>query len=213
MTVHCLPGVGLDSNIYVVTGSDPFLVDTGTGVHTKSILGQISEIVPPSRIDRIILTHRHFDHVGGARFLMRSLDAEVYIHELDAPPLVQGDGWATLAKFGGIRMEPVEVHPLSEGCVFSTGDHEFVVYHTPGHSEGSIVLIDKITGALICGDLLFVGGVGRWDLPSGSYDDLVRSLRRLLLFEITDLYPGHGPYSLKDARMQVLRALDSLGEV
>ncbi|MEM2979427.1 MAG: MBL fold metallo-hydrolase, partial [Methanomassiliicoccales archaeon] len=87
------------------------------------------------------------------------------------------------------------------------------VYHTPGHSEGSIVLIDKITGALICGDLLFVGGVGRWDLPSGSYDDLVRSLRRLLLFEITDLYPGHGPYSLKDARMQVLRALDSLGEV
>ncbi|MBC7107829.1 MAG: MBL fold metallo-hydrolase [Methanomassiliicoccales archaeon] len=213
MSVHCLPGVGLDSNIYVVTGNDPFIVDTGTGIHIRQVIDQISRVISPQKIGRIVLTHRHYDHIGGARFLMKEFGAEVYIHNLDAPPLREGDGWATLSELGGIKTEPIDVKSIREGDVFSSGDHEFRVYHTPGHTAGSIVLFDDITGSLICGDTVFVGSVGRWDLPSGDYDELVKSLHRLLSLDAVNLYPGHGPFSLGDAKHQILSALRCLGEV
>jgi len=212
MSVHFIAGRGYDSNIYLVDGEDPLIVDTGTGANTEAILHRLAELTDPGRIERIVLTHRHFDHVGGAHSLRKELSAEVYIHEKDADPVRSGDGWETQSQVFGVEMEPLDVVILREGDILSSGEHTFRVIHTPGHSAGSIALYEEATGALISGDTVFVGGVGRWDLPSGDYGELVDSLGRLLELRPRDLYPGHGPCEEGNAEDRIREALRHLGE-
>lgn len=212
MNVHHLPGRGFDSNIFLVTGEDPFLIDTGTGSNTQSVLDWIEELMDIKNIGRIILTHRHYDHVGGAAKLARALGATVLIHELDADPIANGDSWGTQASMFGEAMEAVEVESLNEGDIISTGDRDFLILHTPGHSVGSLSLFCEGDGTLISGDTVFVGGVGRWDLPTGNFEDLIGSLRRLGGLEVADLYPGHGPCAKGNALWHLRDALGCLGE-
>jgi len=109
-------------------------------------------------------------------------------------------------------MQPVEVTSLKNGEVFSTGEHELRVLHTPGHSAGSICLYEEASGALISGDTVFVGGVGRWDLPSGDYNTLVRSVKTLYELAPASIYPGHGPCGIGSGKEQIAEALSYLGE-
>ncbi|NYT12858.1 MAG: MBL fold metallo-hydrolase [Methanomassiliicoccales archaeon] len=212
MNVHHLPGRGFDSNIFLVTGEDPFLIDAGTGANTQSVLDWIEKLMDSKNIGRIILTHRHYDHVGGAAKLARALGATVLIHELDAEPIANGDSWGTQASMFGEAMEAVEVESLKEGDIISTGERDFLIMHTPGHSVGSLSLFCEGDGTLISGDTVFVGGVGRWDLPTGDYDDLIGSLIRLGRLEVKDLYPGHGPCAKGNALWHLRDALGCLGE-
>ena len=112
----------------------------------------------------------------------------------------------------GREMEAVPVEPLAEGEVISSGRRDYAVVHTPGHTMGSLALFCEEDGALISGDTVFVGGVGRWDLPTGDMYELMGSIRRLLELEPTDLYPGHGPCGMGDARHHLRDALRCLGE-
>lgn len=212
MSVICLPGSGWSSNIYLVKGEEPFLVDTGAGDDTERVLRMLKKNADTGRVRRIVLTHRHPDHVGGAALLKEELSAEVFIHELDAPALTKASEADKQAELFGTAPEPIEVTPFSEGEVISTGDREFRVLHTPGHTIGSVSLFDEADGSLISGDTVFVGGYGRWDFPTGSYDDLVRSIRRLSELRAVDLYPGHGPTAIGAAGEQIVCALRYLGD-
>ncbi len=212
MSIHHLPGVGFDSNIFLVNGDEPFLVDTGTGSNNGAVLDWIGEMIETERIEHIILTHRHYDHVGGAAGLSSALGADVLMHELDAPPVKSGDAWGTQAIMFGRDMEAVEVKTLKEGDRIPCGNGDFEVLHTPGHTIGSIALYCREEGALISGDTVFVGGVGRWDLPTGNRSELGRSLRKLLELDMDDLYPGHGPCGKGNARRHLTDALGCSGE-
>jgi hydroxyacylglutathione hydrolase len=212
MTIQYLPGKGYDSNVYVITGSDPILVDTGTGRHSQALLGKIAPLVDLNMLKKIILTHRHYDHVGGAAFLSGKLKAEIFIHQEDAQAVTQADGRGTMADAFGEELEPFEVSPLKGGEVISTGEHDLKVIHTPGHSAGSICLLDERDKALISGDTVFVGGVGRWDLPSGDYATLVRSVKTLYGLAPASIYPGHGPCGVGNGKEQIAEALSYLGE-
>lgn len=212
MTIHFLPGKGYDSNIYLVTGSEPILVDTGLGHNVEAMLSRLASLVEVGRLRRIVLTHRHYDHVGGVAFFKNRLKAQVFIQEEDAEALRKGDGHGTMSDAFGERMQPVEVTSLKNGEVFSTGEHELRVLHTPGHSAGSICLYEEASGALISGDTVFVGGVGRWDLPSGDYNTLVRSVKTLYELAPASIYPGHGPCGIGSGKEQIAEALSYLGE-
>ena len=114
--------------------------------------------------------------------------AEVYIHQDDAPGLVQ-DAQSLSMHFAS----------HSPGIVADTllrdGDHvgDLLIIHTPGHTPGSICILDESSGDLISGDTVFTdGGFGRFDFPGGSLDELVRSIERLSALDIQGLYPGHG---------------------
>ncbi len=212
MTIHFLPGKGYDSNIYLVSGREPILVDTGTGSNADSTIKTLATAAPLSSIKTIILTHRHYDHVGGASFLAKNLGADVYIHAEDAKVVSDGDGWGTMSRMFGKQLDAVDVIPIHGGKLFETGEHILRVIHTPGHSAGSISLYDDRTGDLISGDTVFVEGVGRWDLPSGDYETLLRSIKSLQTLYIENLYPGHGPCGIGAGNEKIEQALSWLGE-
>lgn len=212
MTVHFLPGNGSDCNILLIGGDRPILVDTGTGGCNSHTIQWIQKSVTLQKVDRIILTHCHFDHTGGAPEIMRKTGAKVFIHEKDAGPIENGDGWGTLSTMFGENSEAIEVESIAEGQRFSTGEHDFEVIHTPGHTIGSICLYEKKSGILISGDTVFVGGVGRWDLPTGDFDSLVASIKRLFALSPEIIYPGHGPYASGNGKQKIKEDLNGIGE-
>ncbi|MGD1059971.1 MAG: MBL fold metallo-hydrolase [Methanomassiliicoccales archaeon] len=210
MVVHFMPGSGVDSNVVLVDGTDPILVDTGTGENQEKLLREIREATKGRKVARIILTHRHFDHVGGAARMSSSLGARLFAHPMDAAVLRNGDGWQTLSLMFGVPGVALDVVDLREGTNLSTGTHDLKVLHTPGHTQGSISLFEEASGILISGDTVFADGVGRWDLPSGDPEALRRSIRALGELEIKDIYPGHGPFVKGEGRKSIESAMSIL---
>jgi glyoxylase-like metal-dependent hydrolase (beta-lactamase superfamily II) len=205
-------GVGHDSNIFLVTGENPVLVDAGTGMHTRKVLEGLARVAPDCMPKTIVLTHRHFDHVGGAHELSVHFGAEVVMHEKDAQSIEDGDARSTAASMFGCQLKPVKVRRVKEGDVLSTGDHDMQVLHTPGHTIGSMCLFEGSSGILISGDTVFASGVGRWDLPTGNRADLERSVKMLLSKEPKHLFPGHGDILQDRAMESIEESLIMLGE-
>ncbi|MCE1227589.1 MAG: MBL fold metallo-hydrolase [Geobacteraceae bacterium] len=145
-------------------------------------------------ITAIINTHGHFDHVGANRQLTQATGAPLYIHQADAPMLER------VAKTAAMYGLPGENSPqpdrfLEDGMLIEFGSHRLQVIHTPGHTQGGCCLYLETENKLIAGDTLFADGVGRTDLPGGSHQQLVESIKNRL-FTLPDqvqVYPGHGP--------------------
>jgi glyoxylase-like metal-dependent hydrolase (beta-lactamase superfamily II) len=101
----------------------------------------------------------------------------------------------------------------SPGIVADTllmdGDYvdDLLIIHTPGHTPGSICILDEASGDLISGDTVFTdGGFGRFDFPGGSLDELIRSIERLSVLDIRGLYPGHGEPSRQGGARHIAAA-------
>lgn len=140
----------------------------------------------------ILNTHAHFDHVCGNLVVKERWDVPIYVHEADRwlyASMVEQAAW-----FGFHYSPPPPVdHWISGEPTLRLLDREIQVLHTPGHSPGSVCyLADR---ALFCGDVVFAGSIGRTDLPGGSGETLLASIRGKILPLADDviLYPGHGP--------------------
>lgn len=205
MTVHMFPGAGCDSNIFLVTGTQPILVDTGSGLRSSKIIKEIEEVT--DHISKIILTHCHFDHAGGAAELSKHFNAPVFIHKLDAAAVRNGLVKETAADMFGCEMPATEVVELQGSETIDTGEYRFDVLYTPGHTAGGISLFDRANQILFSGDTVFAEGVGRWDFPTGDLSCLKRSVHRLAELDASYLYPGHGPCVKGSANSKIANAL------
>jgi glyoxylase-like metal-dependent hydrolase (beta-lactamase superfamily II) len=213
MKVHYIAGVAYDSNVYLLEDEDPVLVDTGTGMYAEATLEEISKTMPLGKIGRIVLTHSHYDHIGGARAFQEATGAKLYLHEAEAVPLMAGDSSLTVSQMFGERVADLEVESLRSGQRLSLGSSELEVLHTPGHSPGSVSLIDRQGRSGIVGDTVFCdGGVGRWDLPGGDLTELRSSLKVLRGLGLRNLYPGHGSYAEGDADVHLGMAAEYIAE-
>jgi glyoxylase-like metal-dependent hydrolase (beta-lactamase superfamily II) len=134
----------------------------------------------------------HIDHIGANKDIKDRFDVPLLIHEADAL-LLKNALLSEIAFLLGAQASPEPDSFLREGDEIRFGESHLTVLHTPGHSPGSVSLQGE--GFLLSGDTLFFGGVGRTDLPGGSWDDLVRSIQERIftLPGQTRVYPGHGP--------------------
>lgn len=206
--VHQVGGEFYDSNIYVIIAEKTVILDTGTGSRHEKVLANIRNIINPEDIDTIVLSHRHFDHTGGAEALQKALNAEIIVHEEAASALRVGDDITTAARAFGKTFPRLDVRTVSEGDGIDLGDVKLKVLHTPGHSICSMALYHEDTKTLFPGDTVYTdGGIGRWDLPTGNYAQLAASLRRLDGMNISNLYPGHGPHAEGDGSRHVAMGL------
>lgn len=156
-------------------------------------------------LQAIALTHAHLDHVGGVAALKKLQPAaQISLHESDEfmyralpeQPTWIGIPRAQWAALGFVFEEPPPVdHYWSDGEKYAVGELEFEVRHCPGHTPGHVVLYEPSERKVFVGDVLFAGSVGRTDLPGGSTQQLLASIREKLLTldDDVEVYSGHGP--------------------
>jgi len=178
------------ANCYIVgdkAGGQGVIIDPGD--EAGRILGMAKKL--ELDIKHIVLTHGHIDHVGALREVKEATGAGVAVHADDVLTLKD----RSLSIFLGIPYHaPPEIDRLLEdGDVISVGGLGFTVIHTPGHTPGGICLLGE--GVVFTGDTLFQYGIGRGDLPGGSYEQLMESIksRLMVLDDGIKVYPGHGP--------------------
>ncbi len=164
------------------------LIDPGSDADV--IDGFISE--NGLELEMILNTHCHFDHVGENAFFKDKYKVPLAIGELDVACLRKAHIDAKLFQIK-IEKSPEPDVLLKEGDVVLVGKSQLLVFHTPGHTPGSVSFYNAEEKVLFSGDTLFFESVGRWDLPGGDYLDLMSSVKRLAqLPSETVVYPGHG---------------------
>ena len=157
------------------------LVDPGGSLEAVRAMVERSGL----KLEKIFLTHGHYDHVKEVGALVEAAPSPglaVYLHR------------------GDVREDDARLFPpcgfncWEDGALLNVGALSVQVLHTPGHSAGSVTLLAE--DVMLCGDTLFAGSCGRWDLTGGDYETLMGSLGRLWRLEGDyKVCPGHGPLS------------------
>jgi len=145
-------------------------------------------------ISHILLTHAHFDHVGGLADLKEATNAPVYIHSDAVDMLGQAN---MLASFFGmaIKAPPEPDELLSPGQIIEVGELKLHTLFTPGHAPGHVSFYLPEFNVVFDGDVLFRGSIGRYDFPDSDYDALITSIEQELMAlpDETRVFSGHGP--------------------
>jgi len=189
-----LPIGMVNSNSYLIfdesTTANGAVIDPG---------GEIQPLLDKIALNRITLhyllnTHGHFDHAAANAQIKALYPIRLGLHPADGTLLATGGGGALF----GIPpiASPDPDLELNDGLILEIGQLHLQVYHTPGHTPGSVCIYCPEERALFTGDTLFAGSVGRTDLPGGNARQLTASLLRLLVLPLeTRILPGHGPES------------------
>lgn len=170
-----------------------FITDEATGksalVDCTDADEKMLKFIGDADLEYILLTHGHFDHIGGVKEIQEKFGAKVVISEEDAPMLSSGK--LSIAAFCGAKQNNTTADILvKEGDILALGETKIKVMATPGHTKGGVCYIADDN--IFTGDTLFFCSCGRTDFPGGSYKEIRESLKRLADMKGDyKLYPGH----------------------
>ncbi len=187
----CLGELG--NNCYLLTDAESgkaALVDcTDASEKMLSFLGHAD-------LEYILLTHGHYDHIGGVKEIKERFNAKAVISEADAPMLSSSK--LSLAVFcGGVHHDTNADILVKEGDIIQLGETEIKVMETPGHTKGGVCYIAE--DVMFTGDTLFCCSCGRTDFPGSSFSEMKNSLHRLASLDKNyKIYPGHEAFSTLD---------------
>jgi len=145
------------------------------------------------RVEKIINTHGHIDHIGGVAEIQAKLHLPFFIHRADE--FYVKNATILSGMMGVKRVTPPQIHGyLEDGQLIQVGNLKASIIHTPGHTPGGVCFYFEKEHILFSGDTLFQGSIGRTDLPGGNYHQLLKSIHQKLfvLPEETKVYSGHG---------------------
>jgi len=175
----------IQSNCYILA-EDPDALVVDPGAAADYILEKIKE--NNHELKWIINTHVHYDHIGANADLAKKTGCKIYIHKKDLAGITDAD--INLSSWFGDLEYDYHVEALEEGPL-KLGPLDLEIIHTPGHSAGSICIL--YNGYLFSGDTLFKSSIGRTDLPTSSYEDMVSSLKKIKRLNANlVVLPGHG---------------------
>ena len=214
----------LDCNIFIIDGGDDMMIiDAGVGVETELIIKNIEkEGLDTSKLTKLLLTHTHLDHAGGSANIKKALDPEIYVSDIEADNLVNGDEDAiglTLAKKAGIYPESycltaVNVdHRLKGGENITVGKYSVRAIPTPGHSRGSVSVLLKTSdkNVLFSGDTVFFGGtLGLLNMPDSSLTEYKVGVGNLKGLSVDALLPSHSGFTIGNGQAHIDMAIEAL---
>lgn len=192
------------TNCYVLApeaGGPCVVVDPG-----QDAVEPLTDLLAKHRLSpvAVLLTHGHIDHTWSVHPVCDGHDIPAYVHPADRAMIAdpgRGVSPQLMAMLGDLTFrEPDEVREMTDGAVLDLAGVQLTVDHTPGHTEGSVIFRspfeteDGVTELVLAGDTLFAGSIGRTDLPGGSHEVMLASLRDKLLPLADDVVvlPGHG---------------------
>ena len=191
MLLYKFPSGPFDTNALLIgclETKKAAIVDPSLG-STDALLEKAAE--GDLSIEKILLTHSHWDHIADLHLLKNRTNGSIYVHPLDAQN-VEHPGSDGIPLFFPIKAT-IPDHFLQDGDVVKVGNLQLQVIHTPGHSPGSVCFYIAGKKLLISGDTLFKGTIGNLKLPTGEPMKMRHSLRRLAEFAPdTYVVPGHG---------------------
>ncbi len=170
-------------NVWLIENDETVLIDAGTGDSWE----EIRKLEP---VDKVVITHSHYDHVDNLPKIVDKYGPKVYAYNPDNLP--------------------VDAEELSEENTVEIAGIEFEVIHTPGHKDDSICLYSSEEKILFTGDLLFpAGSFGRTDLEEGDRDLLIESIEKIVELGVDAFYPGHDNAVEKNAEEQIQESLEN----
>jgi glyoxylase-like metal-dependent hydrolase (beta-lactamase superfamily II) len=180
----------MDSNTYVIKDETSIIIDPGLTQFLPELLQDLlRDGIDPKEIDIIANTHLHGDHCWANEAFKKVSGAKIMLHPL------QKDSWDETvnqtSRFFGVPAVEFTPDGFLDTDKLNTGEVEFELIPSPGHSPDSVCFYCQSEKVLICGDVIFNQNTGRVDLPGGSVDQLKQSIERLSQLEIEYLLPGH----------------------
>jgi glyoxylase-like metal-dependent hydrolase (beta-lactamase superfamily II) len=198
------------TNVWILTDlrtQEAIAIDTATPC-VRWVTQQLADQAWQLRF--VVSTHRHWDHIGDNAEVVVATGAALAVHSADRHGLEQPD--MSVAPFPIPASVPAV--ELAEGSHIRFGDIDLEVIHTPGHTEGSVCLLNREDRLLFTGDTLFAGGWGRVDLPGASQAQMIASLsRRASLDPGLTVLAGHGPQTTIGRELPWLSTVAQTGKL
>ena len=188
----------IEVNTYILADASGKCAVIDCGCYGRNEFERLSLFLQKKNLTPVLLlnTHCHLDHVFGNGMFLEKYKLGTLCHKLEEENLIDSPDHAML--FGLTLATPPEPSGfLNDGDIVTFGSENLMVLDVPGHTAGSIAFYCSNAGAVFTGDALFSGSIGRTDLPGGSYETLIHSIKSKLfvLPSSTIVYPGHGEAS------------------
>lgn len=182
-------------NTYLIYDEDGNCIIVDPACYDEYEQNQLKEFITQNNLKPkyLINTHCHIDHILGNPFVYHEYGLKPMIHKAGLPFL---DGAQEYASGFGFDVNEI-IEPdtfLEDEAVIKLNETDLIIKYTPGHADGSVCIVNEKQKWIITGDLLFYGSIGRTDLPSGSLETLLRSIREKIFIYDDEymIFPGHG---------------------